>query len=137
MVIRGWMSPHALCRILCQLARGKCIYRTVGEKPYTITVCSWGVLNFIHSFAPHLETQMKKKKNQAVLSFCLIESRSGMWEGTQSSLVSACLAYQHPEADVATSFRREHKLMKSVGNAEHFVLGVWALKAMVNKLTVS
>lgn len=118
----------------------KCIYETVGEKSYTVTVCSWGVLNFIHSFAPHLETQMKKKKKksiQAILSFFLIESHSGMWEGRQSSLVSGCLAYQHPEADVVTSLRKGHKLMKSVGNAEHFVLGVWALNATVNnKLAV-
>lgn len=43
----------------------KCIYRTVGGKSYTITVGSWGVLSFINSFAPHLETQMKKKKSNS------------------------------------------------------------------------
>lgn len=80
---------------------------------------------------------MKKKKSfGAILSFCLIESHSGMWEGRQSSLVSGCLAYQLPESDAVTSFRREHKLTKSVGNAEHFVLGAWTLKATVNKLAV-
>lgn len=40
----------------------KCIYKTVGEKSCIVTVRSWGVLNFTHSFAAHLETQMKKKK---------------------------------------------------------------------------
>lgn len=46
------------------------------------------------------------------------------------------LAYQYPAAVVVASFQREHKLVKSVGNAEHFVLGAWALKAAVNNLAV-
>lgn len=44
--------------------------------------------------------------------------RSEMCEGRQRSLVSGCLAYQHPAAEEVTSFRREPKLMKAVGNAE-------------------
>lgn len=43
---------------------------------------------------------------------------SEMWEGRQCSLVSGCLAYQHPAADEVTSFRRKPKLMRAVGNTE-------------------
>lgn len=61
-----------------------------------------------------------------------------MWNvRTQTKIPSSdCLAYQHPETDVVTNFRGEHKLIKPVGNAEHFVLGAWALKVTVNKLAV-
>lgn len=97
----------------------KCIYKTVGEKSCIVALCSWGELNFTHSFAAHLETQTGGGGgNQVILSLSLMKVHSEMWEGRRWSLTSGCLAYQHPAAGEVTGFRREPELMMAIENAE-------------------